>query len=185
MGLDMYMYRAVTPGIDANKVHKYEDLRDMGYSIFDDADVQERYRRDLKQMAVPCLIEADFTDYEKMREDLGTEEIPGIYGITQGKFFLSADGKNFTMTENEFAHYTYQKVKKFWAVKFERVAYWRNEYELQDYIYTLKKKKRINVENCGYYLMSSEQIELVDNATGSEYGLVNYKDDKIFYHEWY
>lgn len=185
MGLDMYMYKAVTPGIDANKIHKYEDLKYMGYSIFDDVDVKEKYRKDLKQMAVPCLVEAEFTDWGKMRQELGTEEIPELFGVTQGMFFLSADGKTFKMTEAEFRKFSYCKAKKFWVIKLERIGYWRNEYELQHYIYELKKKKRVDVENCGYYLMSPEQIELVDSITDSEYCLSDYKNDKVFYHEWY
>ena len=185
MGLDMYMYKAVTPGIDSDKTHKYEDLQALGYSIFDDKDLNEKYLKDLKQMAVPCMVEAEFTDWEKMRQELGTEEIPEIYGLTQGVFFLCADGKNFTMSEDEFRKYSYPNTQKFWVIKFERIGYWRNEHDLQEYIYELKKKKRVNVENCGYYLMSPEQLELIDNETDGEYGLRDYKNDKVYYHEWY
>jgi len=185
MGLDMFMYKATTPGIDSNKIHDYDDLKAMGYSIFDDEDIKEKYRKDIKQMAVPCMVMAEFTDWDKMRSDLGTVEIPEIYGITRGLYFLSADGRNFTITEENFHNYIYQKAKKFWVIKFDRIGYWRNEHDLQDYIYSLKKKKKVDVENCGYYLMSSEQLELIDNETDGEYALRDYKDDKVYYHEWY
>ena len=185
MGLDMFMYKAVTPGIDSNIIYKYDELKSFGYSIYDDKDLRHKYRKDLKQMAVPCMVEAEYTDWEKMRKDLGTEETPEIYGMTNRMFFLSADGKSFTMSEDEFRKYSYPSIQKFWVIKFERVGYWRNEDDLQEYIYALKRRKKVNIENCGFYLMSPEQLELIDIETNGEYGLVNYKNDKVYYHEWY
>lgn len=185
MGLDMFIYKAITPGINTNETHKYEDLKALGYSIFDDADVNEKFREDIKKVAVPCMIDAEFTDYEKMRKYLGVEERPEIYGIAQDMFFLCADEKTFKMREPEFRKFNYRKVEKFWVVKFERVGYWRNCYELQNYIYALKKKKRVDIENCGYFLLSNEDLKNIDTVTNDEYNLQDYSGGNLFYHEWY
>ena len=185
MGLDMYMYNATTPGINSNEVYKYEDLKALGYSIFDDEDVKEKYRKDIQKMAIPCMVDAEFTDYQKVRGYLGTEEVPEIYGMSQDVFFLFADGKSFTISETKFREFSYRKTKKFWVLKLERIGYWRNHYDLQDYIYALKKKERVNIENCGYFLMSDKNLASIDEVTSDEYNLRDYANEYVLYHEWY
>ena len=33
MGLDMYVFKAEAPAIDPNIVHRFEDIKDLGYTL--------------------------------------------------------------------------------------------------------------------------------------------------------
>ena len=183
MGLDMYVYRIKRADLDPNKIHNYNDLNISGYSLYSDEDINSDYLKDIRKIANPYKVEAQYYDLEKIRNYYKLVETPSWCGLSGDTQMFHADGKIIYIEGKDIAKFTTKSVDTFWVVRMTKVAYWRAREDIQTAFYRFMGKR---VENVGYYKLSPKIIKRISEL-GLEGFNLEHEWDKgsLYYHECY
>ena len=188
MGLDMYVFKAEAPAIDPNVVHRFEDIKDLGYTLIEEEYFGQDDTVALKEFAVPFNVIYEELDYDRIRKDHNMGE--GFHSsVCTGQYTIFRDGKKEVQIDAKTLDekYKIEVERPIWGLKLTEVAYWRKAYELQNKIYkSFEDDHNILVENCGYYQLSMKQVAMICREDREQCNaLVSHENGTLFYHEWY
>lgn len=193
MGLDMYMYRAKklneaeVKSLIGKHAQKIAEESDYTYftknEVLDDPELAE-----LMPMLTTVTMKNTFINMEKIRKDNEIPEDAYIAGSSYSNkgnsySFRNDSGfhKEVSLPEDVLQTYLFDADEEYLVCHMEEVAYWRKEYDVQDFIH---ENIEADILNCGYYEVSQELLDrLYDMGEVEE--LYCEDDEKIFYHEWY
>lgn len=183
MGLDMYIYRIKPAMLDPNIVYKYEELWSNGYSVYEDVHIDSPLLRDIKKVAKPYQVEAEYYDLDKMQKHYSSKEKPYWCGIAGGEQIFNIDGNLVYLNQKELKKFLLISVDTFWVVQKHQVAYWRAREDIQSAIYKYIGKR---VENEGYYKITPKVIDRISELNIPGFNMeYEYNKDDLYYHEWY
>lgn len=105
------------------------------------------------------------------------------YKICSGNEVL----KEIELTMEELkTRYEYESLEDVYVIGLEKVAYWRKEYDLQDYIYRIIDS---SIDNCEYKKLSMDQVldilDYDDSGVDTDCIEDETEDCAYFYLEWY
>ena len=183
MGLDMYLYKAEKPELNTRKVHKYSDLSNEGYAIFEanEDGSLPHHLTDLRPFLVRLRCTARYYDIAKIRECFGLPEDAhwsgfGSDGIHFSGCTESGEYKRITIAHDQCNEFTYEKQSIFYVTMLDEVGYWRKHYTLDDKLTKhFMSTRGIVVENCGYYRMTKAAMHIVENY------VKKYETEGVFY----
>lgn len=189
MGLDMYVYRVQSPGLDADKVYDRNEIE--GVVLHKD-EIDEPMYRQLLPYCDKLRVISHYYNFDKIKEDYGLSEVH-IGGYTYdnkgGRTFLYGikNGENFhTEVSDDVIQekYIIDKEEPCYVCCTDEIRYWRKAYDVQDWFHDNIDG---NVENTGYYILDEDLREafnrefpddtLPDEETTGQYA--------YFYWEWY
>ena len=187
MGLDMYVYQAKKPvGLKTGVIYNYDELRDKGLAMFEADDVEnEKWFADLMPFCVKVRCEAQYYDIATIAEKFDLGERAHWCGFGPEGIYFRGEKREITISDEEVEQYCITKEKDWYAVHTKEVAYWRKHYELQTELYNAYELKDKFVENCGYYVIDDEILEIINDMSETKFGLGRYKKGTLLYHEWY
>ena len=189
MGLDMYVYRAKKPQVDVSRIYREEELCRLcpGAIIINEEHYNEDSVNDLKPFSVPVTVITQRVNFEKIEKEFGFSNRVYVGAVTPDYVICSDGDKRVQIERLEFdKKYLDDFEQKSYMVELEQVAYWRKAYALQNKIYASFEDQDVFVENCGYYSLSNEQIEMIcQDEDGYDFDLRGYEDGELMYHEWY
>lgn len=189
MGLDMYVYRVQSTGLDTDKVYDRDEID--GVVLHKD-EIDEPMYRQLLPYCDKLRVVSHYYDFDKIKEDYGLSEvhIGGFsYDDEGGRTFLYGikDEANFrTEISNDVIQerYIIDREELCYVCSADEVRYWRKAYDVQEWFHENIDGR---VENTGYYILDEDlrtefNIEfpedtLPDEETQDEYA--------YFYWEWY
>ena len=187
MGLDMYIYKASKPTeINDSIIHNYQNLSDKGYSMYDVSDVEnEAWFAALMPFCVKVRCVAEYYDIARIAEAYELGENAHWCGFgPDGTYFIGSN-KEVAISDEEVQKFCIEKEKEWYVTSIDEVDYWRKNYKLQEALYKAYNKKGIAVENCGYYKLDDEILEIIKKLSGHECNLDMYNTETLMYHEWY
>ena len=183
MGLDMYVYRIKPVDLDPNLLYKYEELSMLGYSLYPDEYIDSPALRDIKKIAKPYNVEAEYYDMKAMQEYFNSKEMPYWCGISQNHNIFSVDGGLVYLNSEEIKPFLLLTTNVFWVVNKTEVAYWRAREDIQSAVYRYIGKR---IDNEGYYKITPKVINVISKMHLPGFNLgYEYDKDNLFYHEWY
>ena len=186
MGLDMFLFKAEAPTLNPNIPYDYDYLSQL-YDCFNDEDMQSDAMCALKEIAIPYTVRDKKIDLDAVQRCFATGANPHIISIMGDTAKISSDNGIVSVSKDVLEQKCYRPYEhQVWAVHFERVAYWRKEYDLQEMIYDSFEQEGILVENCGFYPLSISQVVTVcqqDPTQARE--IMKCEAGTLFYHEWY
>ena len=190
MGLDMYLSKFKK--IDAKKAKWFEGefekrINDFGYEVWDVVDGNEEEIEEIKDFLVRTKVYRTVWDYERFEKE---NNLKGWYlwnisheDIDKVTLCYRNDGKTreFSLTKTEYNSYYQYKLCDCYIVSCEEVDYWRKNYDLQDLIHEGHDNA---IHNCGYALLTNEEVEAIERECGKSYPWLN-DDEAYVYMEWY
>lgn len=189
MGLDMYVYRIKRPQLE-DKVYKPEELYDKNLTFVSVENAENEMS--LFEQLIPYTetrnVLTDYYDKAKMIADynlpkdsyIGMVSSEGIRlcgtkdnGERVSQFIDSQEIEKKYIITKSVPHYIWHSSEE---------AYWRKEYEIQDWFYS----NLDHVENVGYYILDADLIAALNAEFDEEIPEDDPDDNEaLFYHEWY
>lgn len=187
MGLDMYVYKVKKPtGLKKNVTYNYDDLRNLEYSMFEADDVEnELWFADLLPFCVKVRCTAQYYDTQRIAQSFNLGANTMWCGFGPKGFYFRGDNGEITIPDENIEEYCIAKEKDWYVTSMKEVAYWRKHYELQDALYSIYATKGIEIENCGYYALKPDVLDVINTLSKKKFGLGRYKTETLMYHEWY
>lgn len=190
MGLDMYLYKFKK--IDADKAKWFEGefekrINNLGYEVWDVVDGHEEEIVEIKDFLVRTKVYRTVWDEERFKRenDLIGWRLWSMSDMGSDKTTLgySKDGqtREFSLTRTEYNSYYKYKLCDCYIVSCEEVDYWRKNYDLQDLIHEGHDNA---IHNCGYALLTNEEVEAIERECGKSYPWLN-DDEAYVYMERY
>lgn len=180
MGLDQYIFRVKKLNLE-DREYTSEEIENLGYSKAFVDEAADEY--DLIEQLIPYTatrqVSCKFINNAKIRKDynLPDDIHVNMYssdGIMFGDVLipLNVVGEKYTVTQT----------KPCYIWKTEEEAYWRKNYDLQEWIYETLE----NVQNTGYYLLDAEIINELNETFNENIPDEDPTDEEaLFYWEWY
>ena len=178
MGLDMHMF-AISK-LNKKEAKKYnnltvEELDEIpNLSFIRKSNADDEDPEEIKQIK-PYLTEITVIDslinMKKIREDYGIPDDADITGECYSSDEISYTFRNrtdfhkeVTFKGDELDKYIIHPKSQVYAFHKHEVKYWRKYYDLQEFIYDiLERDNHITVANCGYYPLTNEQLDEIDD----------------------
>lgn len=190
MGLDQYVYRLKQVGtktIKALEGKMAEDLDWKKYLVLDKQGVdQSEMYKDIMHLLRPIKLKELRVNLDQLKKDAGVPddwdvtcrsimgtEITYTWGTMNNHISATVNADN----ENK---YVYEKEVESYICYCTEVHYMRKEYDIQDAMYDLYDG---DIENCGYYHMSKEMIDKLNELSGKK--VLDNSATNLYYHEWY
>lgn len=199
MGLDMWIYGIKDideKDIPENVTAKWLD--DNGYSYvqqYEDDDEFYKMYHDLYDYSVMKDVIFTVTDFDKVKKDYKISENAIFAGLSSngtvrtvffeyGKYHRTQ--KSVALSQEEWNKYDKQVIRKALIYKYDELAYWRKEYDLQDLIYN---ECNGEIYNCGFHKIDHELMKKINKYLKSrKMDKQSINDDGYIvkmYHEWY
>lgn len=195
MGLDMYLYRAKKPKYSTDEEFITKNwLEEKGFYCIPKESMDYS-----KEALLPYCKEDDvmikMINIRQIIIDNGydpdTCEIYLRYQI-KDKIGYKICSENKVLKEIELTieelkiRYEYESLEDVYVVDLKEVAYWRKEYDLQDYIYRIIDS---SIDNCEYKKLSMDQVldilDYDDSGVDTDCIEDETEDCAYFYLEWY
>lgn len=190
MGLDQYIYRVKKPQLE-ERVYKGEEITStpgMYYTFLRDAEQDF----DLIEQLIPYTairdVESNFINSKKIREDYNLPENAYISYMSSAEITYTGKDENGNHVERAISmreieeKYIITSVLPAYIWESEEVQYWRNYYELQDWIYDHID----GVQNTGYYILDADLIRELNKELYEHVPKEDPDDESaLFYWEWY
>lgn len=198
MGLDMYIYgikEINEKDIPENITEEWLDNN--GYSYVqryedDDEDEFDKMYHDLYDYSVMKDVIFTDIDYDKIYKDYKLPKNAVLSGLKSGGTFIFQYGKygelskEVTISDEELKKYDKQVIRKALIYKYDELAYWRKEYDLQDLIYN---EYNGEIYNCGFHKIDDELMKKINKYLKSrKMDKQSINDDGYIvkmYQEWY
>ena len=174
-----------------------EWLDDNGYSYVqqyedDDENEFDKMYHDLYDYSIMKNVIFTDIDYDKIKKDNKLSKNAMLAGWKSGGIFIFQYGKYGGLTKEvpisneELKKYDKQVTRKALIYKYDELAYWRKEYDLQDLIYTGYHKE---IYNCGFHELDNDLMEKINRYLEiNDMDKQSINDDGYIakmYHEWY
>ena len=197
MGLDMYLFK-ITKLNDkeiANVSHKHIDeiKKDYHYFELESYNKYSELYNDLEGLISKIPVKRTIFEHKRCYAEHNISESDDLMCRTQSPAGLELSfrsGAKIKLNREELKSYLKTKDDEVYIYKSEDVAYWRKDYDLQNFFYN-----RMNIENCGYHLLSEETKQELKNYLlkyqpddFNDYPKLEWLDDEdvdIFYYEWW
>jgi hypothetical protein len=189
MGLDMYMMHVEklndSEAAAINGMH-IRDIRDK-YKYMciakEEFDSDPNMYADLIPLISQVNVIANSFDWKRCWKAYGVDLEDDVVGSMHSFDLVSYSfhsGKSIQMTADEYHEYVYDHEDVYYVWKAKQVAYWRKFYALDEYLQGIRIKCRTEesrkegkeptkedlmmwrTENCGYYLLSAKEKELLN-----------------------
>ena len=196
MGLDMYLFKVgkltEKEGKEIHKARKDEVYKryhcidkesfDREHSMYGDL---MPYVRPITVIATLFNCEQCFKDYNINKDDIlfRSQMNDEISWHLENKTVITLKGE-------QYSKYLYDAEQEVYVFKCEEVAYWRKDYNLNDFFSNI-----FEVENCGYYKLSNENKQELkayirrcqpeDVKNNLDIKLLSSKTSNLFYHAWW
>lgn len=191
MGLDMYVYRISKPYLE-DRLYEANQLLDQGMMIIAPTDApQAPSTRELLPFSQELLVRNTYYDMEKVQRVYHFEDMPAPYGFASDGTIMvcgqeNGAGKSISISGIDVKAKFLKTVEEVCFVcTVTQVAYWRNEYELQELFETLLT----HVENNGYYMLDLDIIRAVNKFPIEDSTQLPEEEpteaSSLFYRAWY
>lgn len=198
MGLDMFVFRARRPTVDASLI--YDSQNTPGNLTMEEKDINLSAYQQLKPYCEKIRILRHDINYEKIAKDNDLKKVRLVYQCSDfclfeddeieedlAKTYISIANHDYTeyisiSKEDIDEKYDISKEDVVYVTELEEILYWRKEFEVQDWFhYSL----RTRVENTGFYILDEEIINKYNKKYKDNQLPEPTKDTALFYHEWY
>lgn len=193
MGLDQYIYRCSKIGKKAlaqfnGKRESEIDWHEYMTLHKNSVDKHPEMYSDLMDILQPVKLVETLINMHRIRED---HDVPSHYeigfrsvgnGETMWRFYGEPEEKSITvsLTDDELKPYIYDQPAEYYICRGKEVYYMRKHYDTQDAIYETYEG---DIQNCGYYHMTQEMIEALNDEEGRR--VLDPDAKTLYYHEWY
>lgn len=190
MGLDSYIYRIKKPEGLGDKVYSSEELRKMGLIAILAEYQDDPLIRELKPYCATVQVESPYINMQSIREAYDfSEDADVVAQCGDGSIIVSEKRPNGTEHSQEISgaemrdKYLLNLVEEHIAFRRERIAYWRKDYNIEEFF---SMKHEGGIENTGYYILDLETIkEFNSRFTPKLPEEAPSEDSALFYWEWY
>lgn len=186
MGLDMSIYRCSRPIVDDTRIYDREELPGI---ILSEEDIGEDMYAQLAPYCEKVRMLNSYYDMEKIRKDYGFSDHAYISMLSSDGIKVSDDcsskSKEVNLSAKEIKEkYVLDKIEMCYYTSAEEVAYWRKNYDIQDWFHNNLSS---TVENTGYYLLDRELLEDFNEEYPNDAVQVEEPNETsaLFYWEWY
>lgn len=191
MGLDMYAYRFIKPSLE-DRVYERDELFEMGYGYFKPGATEDKPEllEDILPYTQQLKINLQLIDLEKLQKHYGFDELPQVAMISSEEQIYRGEraGEPYSITikrQDLIDHFVYSSVMECVVFKYEKVAYWRKEYDVQDFF----QESIGPIRNTGYRLIPVEVQHEYNRRFGDEMDRLPEEEatdrTAIVYWEWY
>ena len=175
MGLDMWIYgikEINEKNIPENVTEEWLD--DNGYSYvqqYEDDDEFDKMYPDLYDYSIMKDVIFTDTDFDKIKKDYNLPKNALVSGFGSDGTIIFSYGKlgrfrkENTKSNEELKKYDKQVTRKALIYKYNELAYWRKEYDLQDLIYN---EYNGDVYNCGFHKIDDELMKKINKYLKSK-----------------
>jgi len=196
MGLDMWIYgikEINEKDIPENVTEEWLDNNGYAYvQQYEDDDEFDKMYHDLYDYSIMKDVIFTVIDDDKIKEDNKLPKNAILSGWKSDGTIIFSYGKQgrfrkeITISNEELKKYDKQVIRKALIYKYDELAYWRKEYDLQDLIYN---EYNGDIYNCGFHKIDDELMKKINKylkSKGMDKQSIN--DDGYvvkMYHEWY
>lgn len=181
MELDMYLYRCGHLNKETLKEKegkKYDAINDNCILIREKDTEDTGMYKDLLPFMDSINVQFDYFNEALLKKDFNIPEdavMVGRYSDNKKLLFSFNNNMCISLSRADFeSKYIYYKLEKAFICSCEEVAYWRKAYDLSD-----EFNERHEVENCGYYLTSYDELHGLDELFSCfPYGIPVVQDQK-------
>lgn len=196
MGLDMWIYgikEINEKDIPENVTEEWLDNNYYSYvEQYEDDDEFDKMYHDLYDYSIMKNVIFTDTDYDKIKKDYKLPKNALVAGWRSDGTIIFQYGKygglrkEVTISNEELKKYDKQVIRKALIYKYDELAYWRKEYDLQDLIYN---EYNGEIYNCGFHKIDDELMKKINKYLKSrKMDKQSINDDGYIvkmYHEWY
>ena len=162
MGLDSYVFRVTKPEGLEDRVYSLDEIKALGLSAYLAKYQDEPIFRELKPYCVKVRIDAPYINLQSIREAYGFgEDADVVAQCSDGTITVSERRPDGSYHRQEISgaemreKHLVNRVEVHNAFRKERVAYWRKDYEIEDFF---MEKHEYGIENTGYYILDLETM---------------------------
>lgn len=190
MGLDSYVFRVTKPEGLEDRVYSLDEIKALGLSAYLAKYQDEPIFRELKPYCVKVRIDAPYINLQSIREAYGFgEDADVVAQCSDGAITVSERRPDGSYHRQEISgaemreKHLVNRVEVHNAFRKERVAYWRKDYEVEDFF---MEKHDDGIENTGYYILDLETILEFNSYFPQELPEEEPSETSaLFYWEWY
>ena len=191
MGLDQYVYRLKQVGDKTIKVLQGKMTNDLDwkkYLVLDKQGVDQKPEmyKDIMHLLRPIKLKELLVNLDQLKKDAGVPDdwditCRSIMGTETTYTWGTIDNHiSATVNDDNSDKYVYEKEVESYICYCKEVYYMRKHYDVQDDMYNLYDGA---IENCGYYHMSEEMIDMLNFKEGKK--VLDTQANNLYYHEWY
>ena len=190
MGLDSYVFRVFKPEELEDRVYSLEEIKALGLSAYLAEYQDEPIFLELKPYCVRARIESPYINMQSIRATYGFGENADVVALcSDGAITVSERCPDGSYHRQEISgeemreKHLENRVEEHNVFRKEQVAYWRKDYEVEDFF---MENHEDGIENTGFYILDLETImefnyyfpRMLPEEEPSE-------DSALFYWEWY
>ena len=191
MGLDSYVFRIKKAQGLEPRVYTRAELDRLNLDYFFKGESYESLVQQLMPYSQEVQVKAPQIDFQKICKEHGLSDKAYIC-LRSGNGDIGfidpmkkEDRKLIVSGADIQANFLVETTQPYYVHICERVAYWRKNYDVQDFFY----ENLDHVENTGFYLLNDEVITDFNLKVGDSLGGLPMEapteEQALFYHEWY